>query len=752
MFTVKEVELSNFRSHAHFVFRPDGEGITAISGANGTGKSTIVDSIAWALYGIKPSGVSSNAKFVREGTEAGEEVFVKVTLLLGKEIIQVKRTIAGKRGAVECTVSVFDEESNEFVLEAGPAVSHADPYIKKRLKMDAKGFLASILVQQKQVDSLISSSPKERAQVIEKLTGISSLTEALDKARKEERTLKKSISVFDYDPKEVENLEKEKKTLSVSNTKTKTKLDKIEEKLAKAQSDYADAKTLFDERETIFNSNAHIDKTVENNSTVISVTREELDRVLEEKEEKRKQLPSNSMRDFAQVKEELDEAKDKHQSASVTLGKVEDSISSLNEENLEFETLIAKSDYDNVEEIVGAIKKARTQKDKAESTIDELTEEITSHHANIKRTQSAINIISTGDDCPTCLQKVSEVSEVVESLENDISEREKKITQLEKKKTTAEKKLAELEESLTTLQNLEEAFENLEKNRTTLEKRSEQKTKAENAILSLAKDIEMLSKEYSKGERYDVVKREYDRILERSVSLSDKIEKLQKDNDKLESSRSGAKVSQTQLTNARNKVDSLNITIQDLLVKVGELRQEYKLSESRLDFIDENIERLEKEAERYQNLLESVEVASATTELVQEFRENRIKTSIPVVESYASDFLNRFTEGKFTSLTLDEKFNTTVVLANGNTRPVGLLSGGELSAAALSLRLAISMLLNSNSQNSTIILDEVLVSQDNTRSELILSSIKDSLNGQVIMISHGATTNSIADKVIELEA
>ena len=136
--------------------------------------------------------------------------------------------------------------------------------------------------------------------------------------------------------------------------------------------------------------------------------------------------------------------------------------------------------------------------------------------------------------------------------------------------------------------------------------------------------------------------------------------------------------------------------------------------------------------------------------VLEEFREERIKTSLPIVSAYASDLLSRFTDGKFTQLKLDKKFNASVSLANGVERPVGLLSGGELSSAAIALRLAISLLLNSGSSSTMLGLDEVLVSQDAERSELILTTIRDIFQGQLVIISHGPNTNEIADKVIEL--
>ena len=154
-------------------------------------------------------------------------------------------------------------------------------------------------------------------------------------------------------------------------------------------------------------------------------------------------------------------------------------------------------------------------------------------------------------------------------------------------------------------------------------------------------------------------------------------------------------------------------------------RIDLNVAKERFDNLSSKVASYEEQLNKHRAVLKSVELAATTTKVIEEFREDRITNSIPVIEIYASDLLNRFTEGKFTRLKLDAQFKATVMLADGTERAVGLLSGGELSAAAMALRLSISMLLNGGASRNIIILDEVLVSQDANRAELILSTIKE---------------------------
>ena len=185
---------------------------------------------------------------------------------------------------------------------------------------------------------------------------------------------------------------------------------------------------------------------------------------------------------------------------------------------------------------------------------------------------------------------------------------------------------------------------------------------------------------------------------------------------------------------------------------VVEVESEQDVLRTRLESSQKTVERLDKEIEKYRNMLRLAEESVSTTGLIERFREARIEDSVPVIEEYASDLISRFTSGKFIRLEIDKRFNASVVLADGRKRPVGMLSGGEMSAAAIALRIAISMLLNGGTSRNLIILDEVLVSQDYSRAEAIIETIKEVCKGQVVVIAHNDSIDAHSDKVVEITA
>src|SRR6266568_4736708 len=104
---ITRIELENIKSYSQIIidFR---RGTTAISGANGAGKTTIVEAIGFALFDYLPY---SQARFVREGEKFGRVV---VHLIGGDErpYTVERRCGSGSRWFI------FDEEANARIEQS----------------------------------------------------------------------------------------------------------------------------------------------------------------------------------------------------------------------------------------------------------------------------------------------------------------------------------------------------------------------------------------------------------------------------------------------------------------------------------------------------------------------------------------------------------------------------------------------------------------------------------------------------------
>lgn len=751
---LKRIELANIRSHKSITFEPAEDGITAISGVNGSGKSTIVDSLAWALWGTKPSGVSKVLSLVREGTQLGKEkCYAQVEFLIEGGEFRVERRVVTKGGAVECEVWERAEGAKDFKQVAGPAVSHAEPYIRKRLKMDEKGFLAAVMVQQKQVDQLISATPRERAEVLEKLTGISSITAGLVDARQQYNSLRKVLQLTTVDENTATLLKEEERKKKEESSKVATALTKAQESYKKVQEEQQEAQGKLTQAEAAAEANERGRQEVTEKKAQVETLGEELVRLTRMKDEKKKGLPSLAAGGGLQ---ETEAAYRAAQGALRTherqVAGLESSLKTLCKQAEAHGALVEKSTLKTLPEAATGLAKYERARRGLQARLAQSDEAAAGVRASLTKVEGAIKIITGGDGtCPTCLQHVHNMDEAVASLRGEVERLQATLTQEGSTREEILVKSKQAEEAHGKFTALVEALQGLEEVEGKREALQEQVNKLMEEGTELEARLTLAEKVYHAAKHHAELQAEYESLLQATVEVSDRREGLLARVAEVEAElKKQASPTASSLASLRKKAGALGEALTKSLEEVSRLREEHSLLEAHLEFLAEKIATAEDEVKRYKELMKSVEVAGASVDIIEEFREERIKSSVPLVSNYASDLLSRFTEGRFTQLALDEKFNATVTLSNGYTRPVGLLSGGELSAAALSLRLAVNLLLNAGASKNALILDEVLVSQDTVRAELILTAIKEVCQGQVIIISHGPNTNEIADKVVEL--
>jgi DNA repair exonuclease SbcCD ATPase subunit len=137
------------------------------------------------------------------------------------------------------------------------------------------------------------------------------------------------------------------------------------------------------------------------------------------------------------------------------------------------------------------------------------------------------------------------------------------------------------------------------------------------------------------------------------------------------------------------------------------------------------------------------ETSAALAGALERFRAQRLASLAPSLSESASEYLVTLTEGSLTQITLTDDFEPMVTAANGSTRPVAMLSGGEESLVALSLRLAIGDEVISG-EGSLLVLDEILGALDEERRTLVTKTLRD-LGRQVFLVHHGDT--EFADEV-----
>lgn len=783
-FVVKEVYLENFRTHDSLEFKPNEKGVTVIKGENGTGKSSLIDAIAWGIYGIKPNGVTKNADLRRHHMDLNtEKTLVRLVIELpDASEYEIERRILGKKGSTECDVWKLVKKPNGEVEKehvAGTSVTHASEFILRVVGVNEKGFLASMFVQQKQVDELLTASPKDRSAVIEKMTGITALTEAVADIRVDLRDAKKTMELYGNDLQDF-NFDEIKEEIA-EKTRQLEVLDK----------DYADTvdigkstKSELLKLQETHKYQSEIMNRLDKQNTVYTLVYNEYSRLKES---------------FASTKAKLEEKTSSLSLLEKSLGtsSAQDILNEYNKKNKEFNNLSysiqsVNKEVDNLYTIVGKgislsvhlfeqglisteltgdltasyavsairdLKECRInlvkKQEELSCNIENLNSSIAQKKFMFTSNRNAIDALSNEDGkCPTCHQTPNNLKELLDGLakSNEVLSKEKDELELDKEKLSGE-----LDSVNTSIENVDEHVSSLSKVELAVKELGEKKRN----IKSLKKHKEKLSAEVdSMQELYSLannarslesdvatVRNEYADIENKAKAKKLEAKEAKDEKDKLQKEVDGFEG----FDERDAKISDMSGELESLRAKVSNIKIEKNSIANAIEYDNKTLAQAEASKQRYEKSVKSYEKVASSSKIVSGFRENRIEEVVPEISLIASSLLQKFTDGKFVSMHLDKSYKANVEQADGIKIDVGLLSGGKLSAVALSFKLAIAMISHKGQAVSTMILDEVLVSQDENRVENIVNTIKEVLDGQVILIGHnGDVISSVADKIIEL--
>lgn len=747
------LELANFRVHQHFVFTPAQEGVTALKGNNGNGKSTVVDAMAWALFGTKPAGVSKTSDLYREGGNfKKEKCYVRVDLDVGdSHPLRIERRMVSKGGQVACDVY---EVADEVQHLAGSSVSHSESFIRKKLKMDERGFLSAVMVQQKQVDYLVSAGDaRKRREIIEKLTGIYGLTTSLDLARKEYNELNKAVSLSTVNNETLEELQ----TAYDQASRHLVDQEASKEKAEANRTQYAAyVQSLKDKESTM---RQHVGRVNEIDSKLsvlqpgLKSTHDEMESSKDRKQDLKRRLgESQGLDSYQSVVQERTEQKEQLARVVEQGNQVRQALNDSMQQQQTDQHTIDQSSYhsNNVDEKLSDTQTAIVN---TQQQIDTQERQCIRLESDVHQLNESIELIQHGEEgtCPTCLQEVQDTDATLTDLRGH-SDSKSTDLQAEQANIQANKDhLEQLRREETTLHELSAAVarntEAIDYDKTLQHKLS----KIEYQEKELTDKVDSIEKTYYNLERVQDLSREYEDAKKRFSRATQRYQEQQTEIDTLKEERralpdvdeDALEYHQDKLKKAQQKLETLTESYQEKSNNVNVLHE-------RLRSLSERLDEEQKNMERYQSLLSQLEVASSAVSVISEFRQHRIDYAVPAIASLASDLLNRFTDGAFVKLSIDSEFHIAVTTARGNTRPIGLLSGGELSLAAIALRIAISVMLNANLSNNLLVLDEAFVSQDDTRMELILNAIKSVCKGQIVLVAHNNSVDSIVDESVEL--
>ncbi|MCX6667017.1 MAG: SMC family ATPase [Euryarchaeota archaeon] len=687
---LKTLTLVNYRKFKNSVVEfPDG--IIGVIGLNGVGKSTIFEAIAWVLYG--PVAARTSADQIKRGGAADSDPCrVELDFIFEDERYRIVREMSGKNLSASASVLVNDK------LAASGAET-ASKYIQKRLGMDFKSFFTSIFAKQKELNVLSAMNASERRPLILKMLGIDELDEVVKEIRADKKNKDTLI---------------EKLSQDITDEKTgKSKIESYDDEIKSLNKKKEDSdKSIKEIKEKI----QSLKKEVENLEKNCASNKKEYEKInlLKEKLAEEKTFFENKKKLDVEIKN-LQSKITERQKIIETQRKKTKGFEKLDADAKEVEKKLKSTD----EEIEKLVKKIEQEKTLAEN----IKENISDMECKKK------NILKLGPDakCPTCDRLLGEQHNKL--LKNFDKEKQEKAGRVE----SILKNIKAALEGKDKFSREKQAFE---KKRNYLQAQLREKERIDATIDNILAEMGREKIELENKEKQSKNMGTVDFAIAEYESVKNQVNEFYK---KYQSS----------LDSLTDKKETLGDSKLELEKKDGEKN----LIAQRIKNLQDKMAELEEFKKKIKDEKKNAQQLGTLSEVMSSFRSHLISRIQPTLSSYASDYFERLTDGKYQQMELDEDYNI-MIYDDGNSYSIQRFSGGEEDLANLCLRLAISEVITERAGGifNFIILDEIFGSQDMIRRQNIMKA----LNGlsskfrQIFLITHIDDVKNYVENVINV--
>ncbi|MEP6999372.1 MAG: SMC family ATPase [bacterium] len=782
---LNSLRLNNFRQHADSYITFD-TGLTGIIGPNGSGKTTILEAIAWALYGQDAArGKKETIRSLHAG--AGARVKVELDFELGGHRYRVERGLT--------SAELYLDGADAPIANSLTGVSEM---LRRRLGMTRDEFFNTYFTGQKELDVMASMAPAERAQFLSRVLGYERLRVAQRLVRDKARLVGAEASGLRSvlpDAVNVERIHAEAVArLTQATERAKVSTARRERALREMANIAPRWLSVQQEREQLQEALAEL-RVAESEAAAYArdgerIGRELADVVAADDEMQRlaeELVPLAALSEELQTLDRLARDEGRRNALLDTERSLEEELRRLRERRARIETAPVLEEEATLEleqmramlELVeGELEAKRTEWVRDRQEADTKRTALREQYTDVKEQRE--RLITAGEDgtCPICERALHDhyrsvldhFDEQMAGLIADgkyftarieqLEEMPTEVRELDERRRATFEEVGKLERRLAKVQLAVQELTGLTRDLRARELRFAQVHADREAIpggydavrhAAARKELERLRPLDGRAtrlatlmERRPVLESERDRAAAGMADAQNRVATLSQRRNVLAFSEQNYSALREQHETAAAELRTAELDAvaaegdatgaQAEVTRAEQSRQELRRARAQLDVLDRD-RRVHDELDRA--------FTDLRTDLNVQLR--------PEIGDVASAFLTDLTESRYNVLELDDSYNLTV-LEEGIPKPV--ISGGEEDIANLCLRLAISQMIaeRAGQSFSLLILDEVFGSLDEARRQNVvelLRGLHDRFE-QVIIITHIEQVREGLDRVISV--
>jgi len=757
---IRSVELTNWKTHKSTKMEFQ-KGVNVLVGIMGSGKSSMMDAITFALFGNFPALKRKSTRLadvLMSRPTAENTASVRLGFDIGQDEYCVTRVIS-KRGSGEAKQSEAKLEKNGNYVQA--QAERVTEEIGRLLKIDYDTFTRAIYSEQNNLEYFLNLEKGSRKREIDGMLRLDAFAKAKENATSVMNSINSLVKeqermVAQMDIKAIEQqlnkLNEEKAAVKVEVEELQATSAKRKEGLTAIESKLKDAKGLYQKWLALSREIAELASkisTLEQN--IKGLGRPEYDA------DKLKSETKNLKSIKSALEDEIAEIEKRKESLTREWAGINEQLKRADKDQKEKQKLQDHLKGIKLDEINNQIKHYGEQ-------IQKFSEDIAAWRSKLREAEELIDILGRETSvCPVCGRDLNDElkSHIHKKKDVEITNLQKEIVeqakQLEKIKKEAEL-LTERQKDLALAQKRLEDYKDIEK------VGKELSIKESNLGKELKKVAELLETNRSE------LKQKGEKLTEMEKMLDAAILRLNYEEQKEGVGVLLAKKKKEHESIAINEkdIDALEKTFRDESNRFAEVGSKITSSKRYLDSVSKQIDEKTQEYKNYKTLQDRIGTYKACSLSMHKFKEALVGTEIALrtrlvssINVLLSDlWRGLYPYGDYNGLALDASEDDYALQADigvGGTSvwvPVdSVASGGERSVACLALRIALSMVLVPNLR--WLILDEPTHNIDAAGIDKLIEVFGGSLPNiveQIFIITHDENLKQIGSaKVYTLD-